>query len=533
MNPNDEEEKQLEFSLEIKRDPNKEIARPAAAVDHSTAEEIAEIRLNPDGPQLGTQKAEDRSNPVDRDREEENRRRQKDQGETSKDNEREQPKEHQPDRTFPADIQRRLYIRADHRGDQHVYADSQGKREIFQESGDKLCTKVNDAHAVKLMLDTAAHRGWSSIKVKGSQEFRREAWLEGHARGIAVTGYTPTELDLQELKNREQAYLRNEIVPAGDRAITQDRPQTVVTDTRRSSPGTIGEPNRDDGPGAPDEHTRADRRSSDYRDGLEGVLVEQGSRPYKDNPGNDPSPYVTLQDNRGERHTAWGVGLPDAMLKSGAHQGDYVRVREAGMETVTKTVLREINGQTVRVPKEVQRRAWDAEVLQEREASRIEHVDHEPQSSDDRVSIGNAANRDVGRSVSSAERTLHVGPGRDAALEDGVYANEARAEEYMATGRIAASRTPELKNAAGLEAYVERKVRQKYPNDPVLVERAMQTARTRISHSLARGYDFPQPRVVEMKQFDQGRQDRDQQGSQREQSQSEQREQNRNHNRSR
>ena len=237
MNPNDEEEKQLEFSLEIERDPNKEIARPAAAVDHNTAEEIAEIRHDPDGPQPGPQKAEDRSNP-DRDSEEEKRRRQKDQGETSKYTEMEgtgkeraiEPKERQPDRSFPADIQRQLYIRADYRGDQHVYADSQGKREIFQESGDKLRTKVNDAHAVKLMLDTAAHRGWSSIKVKGSQEFRREAWLEGHARGIAVTGYTPTKLDLQELKNREQAYLRNEIVPAGDRAIMKDRPQTVAPD---------------------------------------------------------------------------------------------------------------------------------------------------------------------------------------------------------------------------------------------------------------------------------------------------------------
>ncbi len=257
-------------------------------------------------------------------------------------------------------------------------------------------------------------------------------------------------------------------------------------------------------------------------------------RAYKDNPGNDLSPYVTLQDNRGERHTAWGVGLPDAMFKSGAHQGDYVRVREAGMETVTKNVLREIDGQTVRVRKEVQRRAWDAEVLLEREAIRedVEQVDHERQSSNDRLGIGNAAIRDVSQSATPAERTLHVRPGRDAALDDGVYANEARAREYMATGRIAAGRTPELKNAAGLEAYVERKVRQKYPNDPVLVERAMQIVRTRISHSLARGHDFPQPRVVEMKEFDQARQVRDQQGSQQdrsqEQSHSEKREQDRN-----
>lgn len=532
-----EQEMQLEFSLEIERDPTKDIAQPiidkiAATDGQRAAEAIAEVGDPRHKVMLELQ------------REEEKRRRRQARGETSKDTQIEAPKqvktesaaerkpqargpeERRPDRSFPDDIQRRFYIRADHRGDQHVYADAQGKREVFQESGDKLRTKVNDAHAIKLMLDTAAHRGWSSINVKGTQEFRHEAWLEGQARGIAVTGYKPTEFDLQDLKNREEAYLRNEIVPAGVRAITRDRPQTVARDMRRSSPalrmkGTTGQPNREEEPGAPNEHTRADRTTSDYGDGLEGILVEQGSRPYKDSPHNDPSPYVTLQDDQGERHTAWGVALPDAMLKSGARKGDYVRIREAGTETITRNVLREINGQTVRVPQDVQRRAWDAEVLQERKARRVlDQADHERQSSEDRLNLENAANRDVGWSASSAERTLHVGPGRDAALKADIHANEARAKEYMASGRIVAGRTPALKNAAALEAYVERKVRQKYPNDPVVVQGAMQTARNKISHSLARGRDLPLPRVVEMRDFgDQARQDRDQQSSQLDQSQ--------------
>ncbi len=45
--------------------------------------------------------------------------------------------------------------------------------------------------------------------MKGIEEFRREAWLEGQGRGISVTGYKPNELDLQELKKREQMFLRN------------------------------------------------------------------------------------------------------------------------------------------------------------------------------------------------------------------------------------------------------------------------------------------------------------------------------------
>src|SRR5690606_5523514 len=67
----------------------------------------------------------------------------------------------------------------------------------------------------------------------------------------------------------------------------------------------------------------------------------------------------------------------------------------------------------------------------------------------------------------------------------------------MATGRSVAARNPELKSAATMEAYIERTVRQKFGGDPVAVQRAMQVARVRISQALARGYDFPQPRVAE------------------------------------
>jgi len=108
--------------------------------------------------------------------------------------------------------------------------------------------------------------------------------------------------------------------------------------------------------------------------------------------------------------------------------------------------------------------------------------------------------------VAAAERTLHVGPGRDVAMQDGVYANEARAKLYMAAGRVAAGRMPELKNAAAVEAYIERKIKQKFPGDPVLLQRVMQTARNKIGHAVARGLDFPQPRVVDREELERAQQ---------------------------
>jgi len=426
--------------------------------------------------------------------------------------------EHQEDRSFPKDIQRGFYIRADHRGDQHIYADSQGKREIFQATGDKLRTKINDTHAVKLMLDTAAHRGWSSVYAKGTKKFCREAWLEGQARGITVAGYKPTELDLQELKNREQGYLRNEIIPRGEK--DSETKQT-------SGKTTLGE------------KTQAAEKQPTYRDGIEGILIEQGQRHFKDNPNKDTSPYIVVQDAQGKHQTLWGVGLPDAILKVGAKKGDYVRIHEAGMEAVTKNIIREVQGRTVRVPYQVQRRTWQAEVLQERDTnqdrvSQEQQHNYPPQDRELKEANENTAKGEVKRSVAAAERSLHVGPGRDVAMQDGDYANEARAKIYMAAGRAAAGRMPELKNAAAVEAYIERKIKQKFPGDPVLLQRVMQTARNKISHAVAHGFDFTQPRVVDKKELEKARQNRDPNKRQDPQIEKEQnREHDRTHNRSR
>ncbi|WP_204279743.1 LPD7 domain-containing protein, partial [Serratia marcescens] len=50
--------------------------------------------------------------------------------------------------------------------------------------------------------------GWEALQVRGSAEFRREAWLEANARGMEVQGYQPTELDRQALADRQEVWNR-------------------------------------------------------------------------------------------------------------------------------------------------------------------------------------------------------------------------------------------------------------------------------------------------------------------------------------
>ncbi|TMV18629.1 relaxase, partial [Rhizobium sp. Td3] len=103
----------------------------------------------------------------------------------------EEPK---PSRSLPAEITSQYFLQHAADGAIRVVTNSKATREVFQDAGEKLRSKIYDPTAVRLMIDTAAHRGWTSVEIAGSKEFRREAWLEGQARGIAVKGYQPNEL---------------------------------------------------------------------------------------------------------------------------------------------------------------------------------------------------------------------------------------------------------------------------------------------------------------------------------------------------
>ncbi|OYR22874.1 LPD7 domain-containing protein [Brucella pseudogrignonensis] len=325
------ESEQDSSSMQIAREPDSEIAKPAHVVaeadeERSSADNVNEPRSSMDD----EEKAAAASYRAEM------------------------------DRSFPDEITRRYYIREDHGGTQRVFADSKGEREVFQDNGEKLRAKSFDAQGVRLMIETAAHRGWTSIEITGSKEFRRETWLEGRAHGISVKGYQPTELDWQELARREQAYLRNEIIPIEGRALYasyQDQPQSSGADQSSKV-------DRDQQGGVNSETPQS--KTADYKEGVQGILVETGEKPYQDNEKNEPSPFVVIETANGN-HTVWGVGLPDALHRAGANIGDEIHLRSTGTECVLKTVIQEVDGQKQRVEQVVDRRAWEANVLEERD----------------------------------------------------------------------------------------------------------------------------------------------------------------------
>jgi hypothetical protein len=117
----------------------------------------------------------------------------------------------QHDYGFPDRVRRKYYVVASQPAKEgvalraRVYADERGEYLAFEATDDRLTTRLASAQVVHDMIAVAEHRNWQAIHLRGSAEFRREAWLEASARGMEVTGYEPTDIDRRALASRREA----------------------------------------------------------------------------------------------------------------------------------------------------------------------------------------------------------------------------------------------------------------------------------------------------------------------------------------
>jgi hypothetical protein len=81
------------------------------------------------------------------------------------------------------------------------------KRAAFTADSSSIRSTRKDSTTIKAMLDVAAAKGWQKLNVRGTHDFKQEAWLQAEMRGMQVVGYKPTEIDKQQVEKRraEQA----------------------------------------------------------------------------------------------------------------------------------------------------------------------------------------------------------------------------------------------------------------------------------------------------------------------------------------
>lgn len=119
------------------------------------------------------------------------------------------------------------------------YSEKDGKffakntdRLMFEDKGEKLATSTTNKQAIADMVTYAKAKQWESIKLSGSQDFRREAWLQAESFGIKTQGYTPKEKDLADLKQLSLERQTNSIAPIAEREKEKREPEILTNAPR-------------------------------------------------------------------------------------------------------------------------------------------------------------------------------------------------------------------------------------------------------------------------------------------------------------
>jgi hypothetical protein len=76
----------------------------------------------------------------------------------------------------------------------------------FIDRGEVINIISSRTSAIKGALQAAAAKWGTNLKISGTEEFRRQAWLEGKLLGLNIKGYEPTEADLQRLNGIQQEH---------------------------------------------------------------------------------------------------------------------------------------------------------------------------------------------------------------------------------------------------------------------------------------------------------------------------------------
>jgi Large polyvalent protein-associated domain 7 len=206
----------------------------------------------------------------------------------------------------------------------------------FTDRGNRLTTPSENTEVVRSLILIAKAREWNEITVRGTERFRREAWLAARLAGLEVRGYQPTEVEQAHLV---RSFSRRNAVSAGDSPV-----------------GPADTP-----PRRPDAETpEPDRRGAL----LTGTLIDHGRATYQHDPHQPMSYFVKIETPRADR-IIWGVDLERAFKESltKPQAGEEVGLRAVRQDTVkVKNTARAADGKVAGMRElETHRNRWIVE----------------------------------------------------------------------------------------------------------------------------------------------------------------------------
>lgn len=220
-------------------------------------------------------------------------------------------------------------------GNQFYFPD--GKEAFAWEKG-RLTTRSENAIVITSMVAIAREESpTGTVRVTGTDFFRKEAWFAAGLTGLKVEGYEPTELEQERL-----------VRAIARRAAPGD---TLPATDREKREGESSAPAKPAG-----DRAKAPAES----EFLVGRLVDHGAAPYQHNPKEAMSYFVRIETARGERDV-WGVDLERAFHESLSRPGlgDEVGIRTTGRESVTVPIVKQApDGQEIHDELDTYRNRW-------------------------------------------------------------------------------------------------------------------------------------------------------------------------------
>jgi len=266
--------------------------------------------------------------------------------EITQDEHAEQPRLNQ--RRDAAESLRKRFIEA---GEQFYYRTAPGEptKLAFTDHGRRLVTEHDDPSVIQGMVLRAKAKGWTTVRVNGTTEFKTEAWVQATIAGLDVEGYTPRGIDLARAEDRrDQRPIRGKTAqqPVNRQALhdrTADDPvrnpaqclspdQQVAVTTLEAILKARG-----------DSATMIAAAIKEAKARLQGervvvgTIVDHGIDHYEHHVQNAKSYFVKMATDHGER-TIWGVDLGRTFEQGKVQRGDAVALVQQAHERVTVTV---------------------------------------------------------------------------------------------------------------------------------------------------------------------------------------------------
>jgi hypothetical protein len=269
-----------------------------------------------------------------------------------------------------ADSLQKRFIEA---GEQFYYRTAPGEptKLAFTDHGKRLVTKHDDPSVIQGMVLRAKAKGWTTVRVNGTAEFKTEAWVQATIAGLDVEGYTPRGIDLARAEDRrEQRPVRHpgtkdqgdRVAPNQEMRASSQRLDQRVSDAQQVALTTLEAILRSRGD-SPTMIAAAIEEAKSRLQGervIVGTVVDHGIDHYDHDIQKNKSYFVKVATDHGEREI-WGVDLGRAFEQRKVQRGDAVALVQQAQERVTVTVpLRDTSGASVgTAPQPATRNRWE------------------------------------------------------------------------------------------------------------------------------------------------------------------------------